>query len=104
MKIVGLSKKKLISDQEVMKTVCDLNANKAKPSKAWQQTIQTYCKNNRHCDVRQFTKVNAINKDNGKNKRKKKRAIRLHPYGSAMSDHTSLCMGAEAVKEAANRR
>lgn len=116
MQIIAPSRKKHISEQDVMKTVRDLMRNKPKAPKAWQQLIQTYCKNNRHCDVQQFTKIDNINNSNanksGRNddfkmlEKKKKRAVRLDPYGldRQMYSSQSITMGSEAAKQAANRR
>ena len=96
--VIPPSKKKVVTERDVMKTVRDLN--KAKRPKAWRQLIQTYCSNNRHCDVQHFTKMDTIHYKI--NEQKKKRAIRLHPSYAGFTNKFH-CLDAERAKQYANR-
>jgi len=87
-----------------------------KPSKSWQELIKNYYKNNKLCDVQQFTKMDQeeddleddmeddfeMNDNNNNNNKKKKRAIRLHPSYTGFTKDNFM-NNSEELKKIANQ-
>ena len=85
-----------------------------KPSKSWRELIQNYYKNNKHSDVKVFTKMDdmlkegeeEINEDfemgeNEEKRVKRKRPIRLHPSYTGFTKNGF--MNSEELKQIANQ-
>lgn len=78
-----------------------------KPSKSWQELIKNYYKNNKLCDVKQFTKIEQEQEEDEDDfimieNKKRKRAIRLHPSYTGFTKDDFM-NNSEELKKIANQ-
>mmetsp|Transcript_58852 Transcript_58852/g.93588 ORF Transcript_58852/g.93588 Transcript_58852/m.93588 type:complete len:286 (+) Transcript_58852:26-883(+) len=122
--IIAPPSKQHISEQTVMKSISMLQRmslnqysgalvpyKKPMASKSWQELIQTYYKNNKHCNVKEFTEIGKEHTEENqdetdcemreKKESRKKRPIRLHSSYSGFSKNAFI--NSEELKKIANQ-
>merc|ERR1712154_330073 len=103
---IAPQKKQRITEREVMKSVTLIQkSSKLKPSKSFKESIQTYFRNDKHCDITQFTKMEEDQHDDFvmKERKKKRRPIRLHSSYAGLKNINNLNCNPQEFKEIANQ-